>query len=160
MKFAIWPGLRHVLSIAAVTVITAVWLAGSAYAIDRFAQSKNDGLAIKGYDTTAYKSDGKAEPGSTPHVVEWKGATWRFASAEDAATFKAKPEAYAPQFGGYCTRAMSKKITIAASPKIWRIYNGRLYMFFAPIGLKKFNEAPEPMIAKAQAFWDTLEKSE
>ncbi|MGI9408227.1 MAG: YHS domain-containing (seleno)protein [Hyphomicrobiaceae bacterium] len=144
--------------LAAITII--LFITGPAHAIDRFAQSKKNGFAIKGYDTTAYQSTGKPRAGAGAHVVEWKGATWRFATAEDAALFEARPDSYAPQFGGYCTRAMSKKIIIAATPTIWRIHEGKLYMFYAPIGLTKFNENPAPMIAKAQTHWDTLNKTE
>lgn len=160
MRTSIHTVTRRFFGAATILVLAGALLSQPAYAIDRFAQSKKNGFAIKGYDSTAYATDGKPENGTSGHLVEWKGAKWRFASAEDAATFKANPDAYAPQFGGYCTRAMSKKITIAASPKIWRIYKGKLYMFFAPVGLKKFNEGPDAMIVKAQAFWNTLEKTE
>ncbi len=152
------PARRAILMLTAFA--TVVILAGPAHAIDRFAQSKKTGLAIKGYDATVYSRTGKPRRGADAHVVEWKGAKWRFATAEDATLFKADPQAYAPQFGGYCTRAMSKKIIIAATPTIWRIYNKKLYMFYAPIGLTKFNEDPDPMIARAQTHWDTLKKTE
>ncbi len=114
------------------------------------------GRAIKGYDTRAYFTESTAKLGSDAHSVDWNGATWQFASTEDAAAFAEPPQAFAPQFGGYCTRAMSFKRTVPANPEVWRIHNGKLYMFARPVGGAKFDESPEAMIAKAQEHWETL----
>lgn len=133
-----------------------IGLSGSpAAAVDRFVTRGADKLVISGYDTTAYSKAGKPQVGSASFTVKWKGATWRFATAEDAA-FRANPEAYAPQFGAHCTGALSEHIVVAADPKIWRIYKGKLYMFAARAGGKRFDQNPDAMIAKAQAYWDTL----
>lgn len=139
------------------TALLAAMLAAlPAAAIDRFAQSKTTGLVLKGYDTTAYHTAAKPMPGRATHVVAWKGAKWHFMSTKEAELFRQNPAAYAPQFGAYCTRAMSKGIVIAGKPKIWRMHNGKLYVFFAPIGGSKFDEGPDAMIAKAQADWAKL----
>lgn len=114
------------------------------------------GRAIKGYDTRAYFSEATARSGLDDHTVEWKGATWRFATAEDAAAFSNNPTAFAPQFGGYCTRAMSFKRLVPADPEVWRIHGDKLYMFARPVGGVKFDEGQDAMIAKAQAYWETL----
>ena len=123
--------------------------------ISRFSLSKK-GHALDGYDTTAYFSDGAATDGTDATIVNWKGATWRFANQEDAALFQANPEAYAPQFGGYCTRAMSLKKEVPGDPEVWRIHNGKLYVFFASRGGTFFDKGPDDMIALAQVHWDTL----
>ena len=143
-----------------VVLVALVLITATASAADRFAQSKETGLVLKGYDTTAYHTAGTPTPGKGTHVVAWKGAKWHFVSAREAELFRAKPEAYAPQFGAYCTRAMSKGIVIAGKPKIWRLHKGKLYVFFAPIGGTKFDEGPDAMIAKARANWDKLELTE
>ncbi|SHH43346.1 hypothetical protein SAMN05444003_3184 [Cognatiyoonia sediminum] len=44
---------------------------------------------------------------------------------------------------------MSFKRTVPADPEVWRIHNGKLYMFARPVGGTKFDESPEAMIAKA-----------
>ena len=59
------------------------------------------GLAIKGYDVVAYFTLGKPTKGDSQYTYEWKGATWRFANARHLEAFKAEPEKYAPQYGGY-----------------------------------------------------------
>jgi hypothetical protein len=116
----------------------------------------DDGIAIDGYDTTAYWSISAPRHGVSSHVVNWAGSDWHFTSAEDADTFAATPEAFAPQFGGFCTRALSFKKIINGDPEVWRIYQGKLYLFAQPVGGRKFDKGQDAMIAKAQAYWDTL----
>jgi len=133
----------------------ATLIAWPAIAAGRVAKSKA-GVAIKGYDTTAYFSVGSAKPGTKPNSVDWNGATWLFATSEDAAKFAASPEAFAPQFGGFCTRAMSLKKVVPADPEVWRIHGEKLYMFARPVGGTFFDKGPDAMIKKAQAHWETL----
>ncbi len=128
---------------------------GFAKTISRFSLS-GSGHALNGYDTTAYFDAGEAEDGSDVTTVQWKGAVWRFATAEDAALFQSAPDAYAPQFGGYCTRAMSINREVPGDPEVWRIYDGKLYVFFAPRGGRLFDDGQGEMIALAQTHWDTL----
>ncbi len=86
------------------------------------------GLAIRGYDPVAYFSDGRPVEGSGEHSFEWKGATWRFASAENRKRFAADPEHYAPQYGGYCAYAVAHGTTAATDPEAWRIVDDKLYL--------------------------------
>ncbi len=124
--------------------------------INRFSQGE-DQLALQGYDTTAYFTSGEPVEGAEALVVEWKGAKWQFVTAEDAETFRANPDAYAPQFGGYCTRAMSLQQEVPGDPEVWRLHNGKLYVFFASRGGRAFDRGPDEMIELAQAHWDTLD---
>ena len=66
-----------------------------------------DGVGLKGYDPVAYFTPGGPTPGVDQYTYRWKGVTYRFASAEDLGLFKANPEKYLPQYGGYCAYAMS-----------------------------------------------------
>ena len=59
------------------------------------------GLAIMGYDPVAYFTQGKSLKGMKEFTYQWMGAEWRFASAEHLDLFRANPEEYAPQYGGY-----------------------------------------------------------
>ena len=59
------------------------------------------GLAIKGYDTVAYFTEGKAVKGKKEFEYEWQGAKWLFSSTTNRDTFAADPQAYAPKYGGF-----------------------------------------------------------
>ena len=61
----------------------------------------SDGTAIKGYDTVAYFTMGKPVKGEEQFAHEWNGARWLFTSSEHLDLFRADPEKYAPQYGGY-----------------------------------------------------------
>lgn len=130
-------------------------MAFPSYAKDLIAKSRN-GVAIKGYDTTAYFQLGDPREGDVSTIVEWKGAKWYFTTPAEADMFRANPEAFAPKFGGHCTRAMSLKKSVHGDPEVWRIRNDKLYLFAKSIGRDYFDKGPDAMIAKAQAHWDTL----
>ena len=141
---------------SAVALLTMVPSTAFAKTIKRISQTKA-GHALKGFDTTAYFTAGKPATGIDATTVSWKGAKWRFATEEDAALFKANPDAYAPQFGGYCTRAMSLRKEAPGDPQVWRMHGNKLYVFFAKRGGTAFDKGPDEMIKLAQAYWDTLD---
>ncbi len=84
------------------------------------------GVAVGGYDPVAYFTDHKPVPGKADITYSWKGATWRFASAQNRDTFKASPEKYAPQYGGYCAYAVAQGATAKGDPKSWTVGGGKL----------------------------------
>ena len=124
--------------------------------IAAFSNGRKGDRANEGYDATAYFTAGAATPGNVAVEHPWKGAIWRFQDDAARALFAAAPETYAPQFGGYCTNAMSMKKIVPANPEVWRVRDGKLYLFAAKPGGTKFDKDPEAMTAKAQAFWKTL----
>lgn len=148
-----FAGLFSALAILAALVA----LAPAAHAIDRVSTGRFNDLAVQGFDTTAYLRHGEPRRGTPTFEIEHNGATWRFATAEEAALFEADPDAYAPQFGGYCTRAMSEAEIAPGKARIWRLHEGKLYLFFGSAGADLFDEDPVGMIARAAAHWATLD---
>ena len=59
------------------------------------------GVAIKGYDTVVYHTEGRAVKGKSKFSHKWNDAKWYFTSAENKDLFTVDPERYAPQYGGY-----------------------------------------------------------
>ena len=84
--------------------------------------------ALGGYDPVAYFSAGKPVEGRADLTYSYKGATWRFASQQNLDAFKARPEAYAPQYGGHCAWAVSQGYTAKGDPRHWKIVDGKLYL--------------------------------
>ena len=89
----------------------------------------SSGLALKGYDAVAYFEVGEPTAGDSQFSYEWSGATWQFSSAANRDMFAQSPENYAPQFGGFCSFAVSKGVTADISPNAWHISDGALYLF-------------------------------
>ncbi len=54
-------------------------------------------VAIHGYDTVAYFTEGKPMQGKDELEEVWEDARWQFSSATNLELFKANPERYAPQ---------------------------------------------------------------
>lgn len=89
----------------------------------------SSGLALKGYDPVAFFNDNQPMHGDSQFAHEWGGATWLFSSAENMNIFSSNPESYAPQFGGFCSFAVSKGFTADISPDAWHIESEKLYVF-------------------------------
>lgn len=90
----------------------------------------DDGTAVSGFDVVAFHKDGKAVPGDTRFSAEFDGARWIFASEDNLAAFKAKPEAYLPAWGGHCAWAVSEKqISTKKLSGDFALLDGKLYLF-------------------------------
>jgi len=83
-----------------ITIVFCLLTVSSAFAIEPVNKS-SDGVAIKGYDSVAYFTQGNPLKGSMEFEYVWMGAKWRFSSAEHRDLFIKNPEKYAPKFGGY-----------------------------------------------------------
>jgi YHS domain-containing protein len=115
-----------------------------------------DDLAVGGYDPVAYFSGARPVEGRKPFEFKYKGATWRFASADNLAAFKADPDRYAPQYGGYCAWAVSQGYTAKGDPRAWKIVGGKLYLNYNADIQKKWEQDISGFIAKANANWPTV----
>jgi hypothetical protein len=113
-------------------------------------------LAIKGYDTVAYFTLGEPKKGSKDFQYEWKGAAWRFISAEHLEMFKAEPEKFAPQYGGYCAWALSENKLAPVNPKQWHIVNDKLYLNYNAKIQKKWLEDRDNLIMKGDNNWPSV----
>ncbi|WGI20597.1 YHS domain-containing (seleno)protein [Amylibacter sp. IMCC11727] len=110
-------------------------------------------IAIDGTDAVAYFTESKPVAGSKSHSLKYKGSTWLFSSAENKAKFEADPEAYAPQYGGYCAYAMARGAVAPTVPEAWRIVDGKLYLNFSKAIQKKWQKDIPGEISKADANW-------
>jgi hypothetical protein len=116
----------------------------------------SDGLAVKGYDVVAYAVDGTAIKGSPQFQHTWNDAVWRFASAANRERFIANPDRYAPQFGGYCSWAVSRNYTADVDPQAWRIVDGRLYLNYSKSVQRRWEQDIPGNISKAQGHWPAV----
>lgn len=110
-------------------------------------------VAAGGHDVVAYFTEGRPVKGSADHSLEWRGAEWRFASAEHRDLFRREPERYAPAYGGYCAYAVAQGSTAAGRPQHWAIHDGRLYLNYSR-GIQERWDADRPgFIAAADQNW-------
>lgn len=115
-------------------------------------------LAVAGYDTVAYFTENQAVKGSKQFKTEYKGATWRFKNADNLATFKANPEKYAPQYGGYCAWAVANNDTAKGDPHQWTIHSGKLYLNYDAEIQSRWLKDKEGFINAADKNWPNVIK--
>jgi YHS domain-containing protein len=112
-----------------VICLLALFVAGAALADPPIATVNTEyGLAIKSYDPVSYFITGKPTPGLAQFSTTYKGATYRFASAENRDRFIAAPAKFVPQYGGYCAYAISLNRIADIDPDEWEIVKNKLYL--------------------------------
>ena len=117
-----------------------------------------DGVALKGYDPVAYFTVGQPTAGVANYTQRWKGATYRFVSAENRARFMADPEKYLPQYGGYCAYAMALNRIADIDPARWAIVDGKLYLNNNFLSQTLWSVNKGSNIASADGNWKVLPK--
>jgi YHS domain-containing protein len=106
-----------------------------------------------GHDVVAYFREGKPVRGVSRFTHEWRGATWRFASAANRDAFAANPEAFAPAYGGHCAWAAAQGYKAKGDPDNWRIVDGRLFLNYNTDVQQKWEKDIPGFIASADSKW-------
>ena len=96
----------------------------------------DDEGAIRGYDPVAYHLLQTPTKGESRFSSEYNGATWHFANSANQSLFEKDPQRYAPQYGGYCSYAMSKGFVVSIDPDAWTIVDDKLYLNYS-LGVRK-----------------------
>lgn len=115
-------------AIKSVFAVSTLALSSLTFAADIDMSADANDVAISGYDTVSYFTDSKPLHGSSQYTATYKNAIYQFSSAENRDTFRANPEYYAPQYGGFCAMgvALEKKLTV--DPTAWKIVENKLYL--------------------------------
>lgn len=108
--------------------------------------------ALGGYDALTY-FDGAPAEGDKAFSTVYKGAEFLFASQDNLEKFLADPDAYEPQYGGYCAWAMAQGKFAKGDPRYWRIVDGKLYLNFNKGIQAKWEKDIPGFIEKADAEW-------
>ncbi len=114
--------------------------------------------AIQGYDPVAYFMDGKPVKGQDKLAFEYLGAKWKFASQAHLDLFKADPEKYAPQYGGYCAYGVAQDALVSIEPDKFKIINGKLYLNYDQEVQAKWLKDEAGYIKQADAKFQALLK--
>ena len=141
-RVIIMVGAFLVLSVAAMAQKSEIFIKGDA--------------AIRGYDPVAYFTMGKPVMGSKQLSYQWKGANWYFANEENLSAFKATPEKYAPQYGGYCAYGLAEGHKAPIDPDAWTIVNGKLYLNYDKDIQSTWKKDQPKYIVTADKNWSNL----
>lgn len=133
-----------------VTIATPAW-AGKAPVYT----AKKNNLAVSGYDAVSYFS-GTPVKGSADYTYSHNGADWQFSSQANLDAFKANPDAFAPQYGGYCAWAAAKGKLAKGDAKQWKVVDGKLYLNYSAGVKRKWEKDIPGFIEKADDNWPSL----
>lgn len=86
------------------------------------------------------------------------GATFRFASAANRDAFIADPEAYAPQYGGYCAWAAAQGYHAKGDARFWKIVDGKLYLNYDASVQRTWEADLADFIAAADQNWPLINR--
>src|SRR4030095_3524475 len=96
--------------------------------------------------------------GDARFTTTLNGVEYRFATARNLARFKASPDAYPPQYGGYCAWAVSRGYTAKSDPLAWKVVGGKLYLNYDKDVQKRWAADIPGNIAKANRNWPQVLK--
>ena len=133
-----------------------VFLSSALYAVEPIQTSFLSSTAVSGYDTVAYFTEGVAIKGTKEFAHEWMDAKWLFSSEENLELFKAKPEFFTPQFGGYCAYAVGLGKTARGNPTQFTVVDGKLYLNYNSKTKVLWEDDQEELISAAEKHWPEL----
>lgn len=129
-------------------------------AFGSFAQKSEVFIADEGamhkYDPVAYFTKGESVKGNDQFTFAYKGANWYFSNEQNLNAFKANPEKYAPQYGGYCAYGMASGYKAPTDPDAWTIVNGKLYLNYNKNVQNLWNKDRLGFIKKADTNWPAV----
>ena len=116
------------------------------YTVSKKYCNRQTSPVLRGVDVVAYfDSDSEvinnSTAGSSDISVVYRGYSFYFSNTANAGRFENDPDAYAPQFGGFCAfglsgedpmnsiTSLSQLSTVPSNPDVAAIYNGKLYLF-------------------------------
>ncbi len=148
---------RTFLIAAALTTAPIVIATPAAFADqDAVYTGRFNNLALQGYDPVAYFTVGEPTKGDKAYTTSYQGADFRFASAANLEIFLADPEAYAPQYGGYCAWAIADGKFAKGDARHWAVVDGKLYLNYNKGVQKKWNADRAGFIEAADQKWPNI----
>ena len=115
--------------------------AAAASAIEPIYTGTFSSTAVGGFDPVSYFSDAGPTRGS-------------------ADLFRAEPEKYAPQYGGYCAYAVANGVTAPGDPEVWKIVDDKLYLNVNRSIANEWEKDIPGYVRKADQNWPRLLASE
>ena len=119
-----------------------------------------NGVAIGGYDPVAFFTESKPVKGAANYNLEWKNATWHFATQANLDSFTKAPEKYAPQYGGYCAYGTAEGHKAPTEIDTWTVLDGKLYFNYNKKVKALWDKDRSKYIEQANVNWEKIKFSE
>jgi hypothetical protein len=134
----------------------------SAAEIGPFLSDPYTGIAAGGFDPVAFFVNREAILGDEDIQVTMLArgdfATFKFQSVANKDAFLASPELYLARFGGHCAMQMARYKKVAGNPKIWAIYDNRLFFFHSAELREQWLKRPGGLAITGRENWASLQR--
>jgi YHS domain-containing protein len=117
-----------------------------------------DGKAIRGYDPVAFFTASKPVKGMDSLSYMYKEVNWLFSSRANLEAFKANPDQYMPQYGGYCAYGTADGHKAPTQPETWTIVNDKLYFNYSMKVKQLWDKNQAVLIEKADQQWPAVKQ--
>lgn len=139
-----------------IAILISVSTSGLAQSSEVF---QKEGIAINGYDAVAFFTEQKPSKGDKEFKHSYKNVDWLFSSLSNIELFKASPEKYAPQYGGYCAFGAADGHKAPTQADTWTILNDKLYFNYNTKVKAMWNKDMQTNIEKADNNWSKVKDS-
>jgi len=129
--------------------------AAPTFAAESIYTSWKNNLAVGGFDTVSFFS-GKPQQGKKDFTFNYAGAEWRFSTRGNLDLFKTNPDAFMPQYGGYCAWAVANNKLAKGNPKHWYVEDGKLYLNFNARIQRRWEKDIPGFVNKAESYWPAI----
>ena len=109
-------------------------------------------VALDEYDVVAYFSN-QLKQGSDKYSHEHNGKTYYFTSKEHLDRFSKKPEAYLPQYDGFCAYGMASGSEVPSDPTAYSVVGGKLYLNYSKSIRERWEGQKANYIRQADQQW-------
>lgn len=113
-------------------------------------------LGMHGVDPISMFNSAAPSQGDAAHTATFDGVDYYFVSNEAKMAFEANPQAYLPQFGGFCAFGVYVGKKLDGDVRYADIIEGKLYLFVNAAILEKYLENPQAVIAGADEKWPEI----
>lgn len=117
-----------------------------------------NGVALGGIDPVAYFTQSAPVKGDPKLSAEWGGVAWHFSTPENRLVFLKSPEAFAPQFGGYCAYGVAKGGLYSTDPRAFTVHDGKLFLNHSLDVANKWRADIPGHLQQANENWPKLRK--
>jgi YHS domain-containing protein len=110
-------------------------------------------MMLRGYDVVAYFAQGAAVRGTPAWRSSYEGVAYHFANAENRAAFERNPARYQPAYHGFDATRIVYAIPEDGDPRVWRVIDGRLFIFADAASLAAFELDAAANTGLADRYW-------
>jgi YHS domain-containing protein len=115
---------------------------------------RNDLWGASGYCPVSYFGEAPAHAGSADAPSEYEGATYLFSNADVVKMFvEGPPTKFLPQYGAFCSMAMSMNVLKTVDKDVYTVSEGLLYLFGNVEAKTAFDADKANLVGVANSNW-------